>query len=690
MRRLPAHAARLRGRAAADRRRGRDRVLPGGHARRPSAGPTTSPWSRARSRRRTMPSASSEVRRAVARARHDRRLRHRGRHPGAAQLRGRRRLPARSSTRRRTTSRRWPRRPRSRRTCTVDFELQGCPIDKRQLLEVLSAFLNRREPRISAQSVCVECKRRGNVCVMVAHGTPCLGPVTHAGCGALCPRYDRGCYGCFGPKETPNTASLAELVRRARLHRTASCTASSARSTRRRASSEQESEAHERSPLTVRGRARSARTTLARVEGEGAHVRAASADGARALTSSCASTSRRASSRRSCAAATSREAPDITARICGICPVAYQMSAVPRDRGRLRRRRSTAALRDAAPAALLRRVDREPRAARATCCTRPTSSATRAAIAMARDHPEIVQARPAAEEGRQRTGRAGRRPRDPSDQRARRRLLPRADASASCARSQSELERGREIRARHGALGRRVRRSRTSSRTTSSSRCASRASTRSNEGRIVSSAGLDIAAAEYDEHFVEEHVAHSNALHSGCASASAYLRRSAGALHAQRRPALARGPRRRRRGGPDGRRAATRSAASSCACVEIVYACDEALRLIERLRAARATGGRGRAPRPAIGYGCTEAPRGMLYHRYEIDADGIDPRRHDRAADLAEPARSIERDLRAFVEQPPRPAGRRSCTLACEQAIRNYDPCISCATHFLRLEVDRV
>jgi len=91
----------------------------------------------------------------------------------------------------------------------VDFELQGCPIDKRQLLEVLGAFLHRREPRISAQSVCVECKRRGNVCVMVAHGTPCLGPVTHAGCGAICPSFDRGCYGCFGPKETPNTPSLA-------------------------------------------------------------------------------------------------------------------------------------------------------------------------------------------------------------------------------------------------------------------------------------------------------------------------------------------------------------------------------------------------------------------------------------------------------------------------------------------------
>jgi coenzyme F420-reducing hydrogenase gamma subunit len=91
----------------------------------------------------------------------------------------------------------------------VDFELQGCPIDKGQLLEVIGAFVNDRRPRLPGYSVCLECKRRGNVCVMVAGGTPCLGPVTHAGCGALCPSYNRGCYGCFGPMETPNTASLA-------------------------------------------------------------------------------------------------------------------------------------------------------------------------------------------------------------------------------------------------------------------------------------------------------------------------------------------------------------------------------------------------------------------------------------------------------------------------------------------------
>ncbi len=95
----------------------------------------------------------------------------------------------------------------------VDFELRGCPVDKRQLLEVLSAFLAERRPQIPDYSVCVECKRRGNVCVMVAHGTPCLGPVTHAGCGALCPAHDRGCYGCFGPMETPNTASLTAWMR---------------------------------------------------------------------------------------------------------------------------------------------------------------------------------------------------------------------------------------------------------------------------------------------------------------------------------------------------------------------------------------------------------------------------------------------------------------------------------------------
>jgi coenzyme F420-reducing hydrogenase gamma subunit len=95
----------------------------------------------------------------------------------------------------------------------VDFELRGCPVNKHQLLEVVTAFLHGRKPEIPSTSVCTECKARGLVCVSVAHGTPCLGPVTHAGCGALCPAYTRGCFGCFGPKETPNTATLVPLLR---------------------------------------------------------------------------------------------------------------------------------------------------------------------------------------------------------------------------------------------------------------------------------------------------------------------------------------------------------------------------------------------------------------------------------------------------------------------------------------------
>ena len=91
----------------------------------------------------------------------------------------------------------------------VDYELRGCPVNKHQLLEVILAFLHGRDPAVSRDSVCTECKARNNVCIAVAKGIPCMGPVTHAGCGALCPTYDRGCYGCFGPKENANTAALS-------------------------------------------------------------------------------------------------------------------------------------------------------------------------------------------------------------------------------------------------------------------------------------------------------------------------------------------------------------------------------------------------------------------------------------------------------------------------------------------------
>ncbi|WP_149184646.1 oxidoreductase [Streptomyces sp. TRM49041] len=96
----------------------------------------------------------------------------------------------------------------------VDFELRGCPIDRGQLVEVITAFLHGRRPDVPDHSVCFECKRRGTVCVTVAHGTPCLGPVTHAGCGALCPAFGRGCYGCFGPSRSTNLPAYIPVLRR--------------------------------------------------------------------------------------------------------------------------------------------------------------------------------------------------------------------------------------------------------------------------------------------------------------------------------------------------------------------------------------------------------------------------------------------------------------------------------------------
>ncbi len=95
----------------------------------------------------------------------------------------------------------------------VDFELRGCPVNKYQLIEVLQALLLGRQPTLSQESVCVACKRRGTPCIMVTKGEPCMGPVTQDGCGALCPAYHRGCYGCFGPKNTPNTAALADWLK---------------------------------------------------------------------------------------------------------------------------------------------------------------------------------------------------------------------------------------------------------------------------------------------------------------------------------------------------------------------------------------------------------------------------------------------------------------------------------------------
>lgn len=206
-----------------------------------------------------------------------------------------------------------------------------------------------------------------------------------------------------------------------------------------------------------------------------------------------------------------------------------------------------------------------------------------------------------------------------------------------------------------------------------------------NEGRIVSNRGLDIAARNYDDHFEEEQVARSTALHARIRGRGAYLVGPLGryALNFEKLSPLARSAARDAGLGPvcnnPYRSIVVRS-------IEVLYACDEALRLIEGYeepdQAAVAV-----SPRAGTGYACTEAPRGMLYHRYELDADGsilgariVPPTSQNQA--------SIEADLATCIAgwlDLPRDALRHRC----EQTVRNYDPCISCATHFLRIELDR-
>jgi sulfhydrogenase subunit delta len=95
----------------------------------------------------------------------------------------------------------------------VDLELWGCPVNKYQVLEVVSALLQNRKPYLPGHSVCLDCKRNGTVCVEVAYGIPCMGPITRTGCGALCPAIGRGCYGCFGPAANAEYQTYARLLK---------------------------------------------------------------------------------------------------------------------------------------------------------------------------------------------------------------------------------------------------------------------------------------------------------------------------------------------------------------------------------------------------------------------------------------------------------------------------------------------
>jgi coenzyme F420-reducing hydrogenase alpha subunit len=206
-----------------------------------------------------------------------------------------------------------------------------------------------------------------------------------------------------------------------------------------------------------------------------------------------------------------------------------------------------------------------------------------------------------------------------------------------------------------------------------------------NEGRLVSNKGLDISIEQYEEHFVEEHVAHSNALHSILKARGAYfvgpLARYS--LNFDRLSPLA--------------QEAARSAGLATTCnnpfkgiivraVETLYACDEALRIVEQYREP-ASACIDIQPHAGTGFGCTEAPRGSLFHRYRVDHHGI-----ILDAKIVPPTsqnqKTIEDDLRQFVTAKIH-LSNEQLTWQCEQAVRNYDPCISCATHFLKLEIER-
>lgn len=206
-----------------------------------------------------------------------------------------------------------------------------------------------------------------------------------------------------------------------------------------------------------------------------------------------------------------------------------------------------------------------------------------------------------------------------------------------------------------------------------------------NEGRLVSNKGLDIAVREYETHFAEEHVQHSNALHSVLKARGAYFVGPLARynLNFDRLSPLAQESAHEAGIGTECRNPFQSIIVRS---VEIVYACDEALRIIAAYEPP-AQPFIEMTPRAAVGYGCTEAPRGILYHRYRLDEHGaiLDAK---IVPPTSQNQKTIENDLRNYVPKFLH-LPQEKLTWQCEQAIRNYDPCISCATHFLKLNIER-
>jgi coenzyme F420-reducing hydrogenase alpha subunit len=376
------------------------------------------------------------------------------------------------------------------------------------------------------------------------------------------------------------------------------------------------------------------------------------------------------------------EVPDITARICGICPIAYQISSV-----RAMEDACGVAL-DSGPLRDLRRLIYcgewiESHSLHVYMLHAPDFLGYSGAVEMARDHREIV------EDGLQmkKAGNAlmtlvGGREVHPINVRVG--GFYRVPSRAQLQDLVDQIERARETALRTVAWAAELP-------FPDVEHAPALLALREPDayaidlGRIASDSGLDVAPSQFGEHVVEEHVEHSNALQARMRDGRTYLTGPLAryALSSNR----LRGP------AADAARAAGLGEACSnpfrsivVRAVELVQACDEALAIIACYEEPD-TPAVEVIPRRAVGHGASEAPRGLLYHRYEIDEDGtiLDAR---IVPPTSQNQLAIEEDLRAVVE-----AGIElpdaELSLRCEQAIRNHDPCISCATHFLTLTVDR-
>jgi coenzyme F420-reducing hydrogenase alpha subunit len=375
------------------------------------------------------------------------------------------------------------------------------------------------------------------------------------------------------------------------------------------------------------------------------------------------------------------EVPDITARICGICPVAYQLSSI-------------AAMEDVCGVEVspqvraLRRLLYcgewiESHVLHVFMLHAPDFLGYSSAFEMARDHAAIVEGALALKKAGNTIMRVvGGREIHPINVRVG--GFYRAPTRAELAPVVEELERAREFALQ--AVGFTASLPFPDFEEDFVFLALSDPDLYAIEGgRLVSSTGLDLAPDEYDEHVVEEHVEHSTALHSRLRDGTRYL---VGPLarYALNRDRLS--PVAREAADAAGLEAVCRNPFRSIVvrAVEILYALDEALRLIDAYEPPDPAGVEV-PPRAGVGHGWTEAPRGMLWHRYEIDGDGtiLDAR---IVPPTSQNQGRIEQSLHGFVQQHVE-LDDDELRLRCEQAVRSYDPCISCATHFLRLEIDR-